>query len=578
MKQCLSCQEEIGDKFSFCPVCGSSLPAATAAPAEPAKRVADTVPAAVPVEHPFVAALEPPPVREPEITEAFTSAEPEATPVTEPKSTEAFMAGSIFATEAPAENGHTADLTDEQLDAVASTTPNYIHDDGEYHLTFMDDTGLVSRLAGEIGGVAKQSKLTWPEFKRDPIGFAKRSFTGYGQVLSNLVGNRYLAIALSIAVFTLVFLGVGIWASSRFANFISAVSSKQVGRVTVSQIVISVIGLVAFGLIATALIGWLTRKNTAVVLGGEQRDRTAATSGVAVALGIPLILLVAIVVLIIIPGGFGRRLLVKNDGVIDEADHIVEIPEEQPTPEEGKPGANKGDGGGSKPKPEKPSGGGGGGRQEATPANAGQPPPPVDESIRTPPKPPDPPVPNPLMSNPGIDIDKPLAAPPTNQPFGVLNSTSTVPSSGPGRGDGMGNGTGPGVGDGEGAGLGPGRGGNTGGGDKSIGGGGPGGGGGVDYNKVFRANEVTQKVRIISKPTPEYTEQARINNTQGTVRVSAVFSSSGQVTNIRPLNQLPYGLTDKAIAAARRIQFTPAVKDGHPVSSYMVIEYNFNIY
>jgi TonB family protein len=568
MKQCLSCQEEIGDKFSFCPVCGSALPTA-AAPAEPVKYVAETVPAAVPVEHPFVAALESPAVPEPEVIATQ--------PISEPKTTEAFVAGSILSTDAISENGHTDELTDEQLEAVASTTPSYIHDDGEYHLTFMDDSGLISRLAGEIRGVAKQSQLTWPEFKRDPLGFVKRSISGYGQVVSNLVGNRYIAIALSVAVGVFLVLGVGIWASSRFANLIHTLNEKHVGRFTVGQLLVSILGLVAFALIATTLIGWLTRKNTAVVLGGEERDKTAATSGVAVALGIPLILLIATIILIIIPGS-RRKLIAMGPNDPDSVDHIVEIPDEQPTPEEGHAGANKGNGGGSNPKPSKPSGGGGGGREEATPANAGQPPPPVDESIRTPPKPPDPPVPNPLLSNPGLDLDKPLAAPITNQPFGVQNSTSTTPSSGPGRGDGMGNGTGPGVGDGEGAGLGPGRGGNTGGGDKGLGSGGPGGGGGVDYNKVFKANDVNQKARIISKPTPEYTEQARVNNTVGTVRLSAVFSSSGQVTSIRPLNQLPYGLTEKAVAAARRIQFTPAMKDGHAVSTYMVIEYNFNIY
>jgi TonB family protein len=108
---------------------------------------------------------------------------------------------------------------------------------------------------------------------------------------------------------------------------------------------------------------------------------------------------------------------------------------------------------------------------------------------------------------------------------------------------------------------------------------GPGAGpstGGTD--QIYRPNEVTQKARIISKPNPEYTEQARLNNTVGTVRLSVVFTATGQVTNIRPLNHLPDGLTEKAIAAARRIQFTPAQKDGQAVSSYVTIEYNFNVY
>jgi hypothetical protein len=41
---------------------------------------------------------------------------------------------------------------------------------------------------------------------------------------------------------------------------------------------------------------------------------------------------------------------------------------------------------------------------------------------------------------------------------------------------------------------------------------------------------------------------------------------------------LPYGLTEKAIAAARQIRFDPATKDGHKVSMWMKLEYNFNLY
>src|SRR5688572_20033107 len=50
---------------------------------------------------------------------------------------------------------------------------------GEYHLTFMDDAGLVSRLTDALKGVAHESELTWPEFKRDPFGFSKRMVVGY---------------------------------------------------------------------------------------------------------------------------------------------------------------------------------------------------------------------------------------------------------------------------------------------------------------------------------------------------------------------------------------------------------------
>lgn len=96
--------------------------------------------------------------------------------------------------------------------------------------------------------------------------------------------------------------------------------------------------------------------------------------------------------------------------------------------------------------------------------------------------------------------------------------------------------------------------------------------------QIYRANEVDQKARITSKPAVSYTDAARQNNIQGTVRLNLVLTSSGTVTNIRPVTSLPYGLTEQAIAAARRIQFVPAQKDGRAVSTYITIEYNFSIY
>jgi protein TonB len=170
---------------------------------------------------------------------------------------------------------------------------------------------------------------------------------------------------------------------------------------------------------------------------------------------------------------------------------------------------------------------------------------------------------------------------PRDMPFGLPDSTATVPSSGPGHGGGMGPGSGGGMGPGDGTGLGPGRGGNVGGGDRNDGGGGPGGGGGgreVDYTRPFKQNEVTRKALITFKPEPGFTEDARKNNVTGVVRLRAILHASGGVTGISVVKGLPDGLTEKAIAAARQIKFTPAEKDGHSVSQYVVLEYNFNIY
>jgi TonB family protein len=93
--------------------------------------------------------------------------------------------------------------------------------------------------------------------------------------------------------------------------------------------------------------------------------------------------------------------------------------------------------------------------------------------------------------------------------------------------------------------------------------------------KIYVGREVDVKARLLTKPEPSYTEDARKNEISGTVVLKVVFSKSGQVTNIRTVAGLPYGLTEQAIKAARKIKFTPAMKDGQPVSMWMQLEYNF---
>jgi len=96
--------------------------------------------------------------------------------------------------------------------------------------------------------------------------------------------------------------------------------------------------------------------------------------------------------------------------------------------------------------------------------------------------------------------------------------------------------------------------------------------------KTFTTKEVDSKVRLISKPEPSYTGQAKMEQITGTVVLKCDFASDGTVTNIRVVSGLPKGLTEKAIEAARKIKFIPATKDGKNVSMWMQLEYNFNLY
>ncbi len=95
---------------------------------------------------------------------------------------------------------------------------------------------------------------------------------------------------------------------------------------------------------------------------------------------------------------------------------------------------------------------------------------------------------------------------------------------------------------------------------------------------VFRPSEVVTRAVITYKPEPGFTEEARQNNVTGTIRMRAVFAADGRVRNIAVVRSLPAGLTEKAVSAARKIRFKPAFKDGHAVSQYVTLEYNFNIY
>ncbi len=95
---------------------------------------------------------------------------------------------------------------------------------------------------------------------------------------------------------------------------------------------------------------------------------------------------------------------------------------------------------------------------------------------------------------------------------------------------------------------------------------------------VFPAGEVTSRARVLSKPPPTYTEEARRNRISGTIVLVAIFAMDGKVKAIRALKTLPDGLTEMAISAARQIRFIPAMKDGKPVSRFMHLEYNFNLY
>lgn len=97
-------------------------------------------------------------------------------------------------------------------------------------------------------------------------------------------------------------------------------------------------------------------------------------------------------------------------------------------------------------------------------------------------------------------------------------------------------------------------------------------------SSTLPSKDVDQRVIILTKPEPSYTESARQSRTTGTVVLRMIFASTGGVTNIQVVSGLPSGLTEQALAMAKQIRFVPAMKNGQLVSTWLQVEYNFNLY
>lgn len=102
---------------------------------------------------------------------------------------------------------------------------------------------------------------------------------------------------------------------------------------------------------------------------------------------------------------------------------------------------------------------------------------------------------------------------------------------------------------------------------------------GYEQIKELKKNNSAQTpLTITYKPKPNYTNEARSNETQGTVLLRIQFLANGTIGAISTINSLPNGLTESSIEAARQIKFNPATKNGQPVSVSKTLQFTFTIY
>src|ERR1700730_13444918 len=99
-----------------------------------------------------------------------------------------------------------------------------------------------------------------------------------------------------------------------------------------------------------------------------------------------------------------------------------------------------------------------------------------------------------------------------------------------------------------------------------------------EAEKVFAPNEVTIKAKLLSRPKPEYTLEARRRAVEGVITVRVVVLKSGKVSTVKITGRGgPFGLNESAINAACKMEFVPASKDGERGSQWFKTDIVFRL-
>jgi TonB family protein len=82
---------------------------------------------------------------------------------------------------------------------------------------------------------------------------------------------------------------------------------------------------------------------------------------------------------------------------------------------------------------------------------------------------------------------------------------------------------------------------------------------------------------ILSKPRPEYTDEARKLRLEGEVLVHVLFKATGEISVLELIRGLGHGLDENALRAAQQIRFKPALRAGQPVDSTATVHILFQL-
>jgi TonB family protein len=87
----------------------------------------------------------------------------------------------------------------------------------------------------------------------------------------------------------------------------------------------------------------------------------------------------------------------------------------------------------------------------------------------------------------------------------------------------------------------------------------------------------TNPVEITYKPNPAYTDEARSLKLEGEVLLEVSFGANGALHVNRVVRGLGHGLDESAMAAANKMRFKPALRNGQPVDSTAIVHVVFQM-
>lgn len=86
-----------------------------------------------------------------------------------------------------------------------------------------------------------------------------------------------------------------------------------------------------------------------------------------------------------------------------------------------------------------------------------------------------------------------------------------------------------------------------------------------------------EPVRIISKPTPAYTEDARNKKAEGDMVVDVIFTADRRIVILKILRTIGYGLDESGVEAVSQIVFRPARENGRAVDYRARVRVEFRL-